>query len=85
MCGTGFIVPRTEWLEWWVRHAGEPVPFIRRGCSWACFPDTDDDDDDDDGRLQRVGWQSGKEVEETGGRANNDVVREDALVVVAEI
>ncbi|KAL8794919.1 MAG: hypothetical protein Q9195_002501 [Heterodermia aff. obscurata] len=86
VCGKFYIVPRTEWLEWWHERcavagldsegssAGEsspggssfegssfedsspegsshedslperyarPVPYIRRGCSWACAPDED--------------------------------------------
>lgn len=56
VCGCEYIVPRTEWLEWWclVPHnsgknesaldqSGGPIPFLRRGCSWACWvqdPDT---------------------------------------------
>ena len=39
VCGRFYIVPRTEWLEWhWVQGR---IPFIRRGCSWACAPDAD--------------------------------------------
>lgn len=59
MCGTGFIIPRTEWMEWWTRGGNaEPLPFIRRGCSWACFPDNDDENV---GNVEKVGWRSGKE------------------------
>jgi Leucine rich repeat len=49
-CSRRFVVPRVQWLEWWsvptnskrVRSAellkAHPtmVPFLRRGCSWAC-------------------------------------------------
>ena len=73
ICGKGFVIPRTEWVEWWTISppAGEAfpsqhaermatvfenknregdgganddledegmVPFIRKGCSWACVP-----------------------------------------------
>lgn len=76
ICRSAYIVPRTEWLEWWrvsknkVRPGGSGdgensrgtsfahplgeiearqaiaardrveslVPFVRRGCSWACVP-----------------------------------------------
>lgn len=51
VCGRNFIVPRTEWIEWWdcsiyetsmkQREPNEklrPLPFIRRGCSWGCVP-----------------------------------------------
>ena len=42
VCGRPYIVPRTEWLEWWT---GLPcnetfgIPLLRRGCSWECLPD----------------------------------------------
>ena len=49
LCSRRFVVPRVQWLEWWnvptwprSRH-GLPrrlppaiIPFLRRGCSWAC-------------------------------------------------
>lgn len=52
VCHRSFVVPRTEWIEWWdcttyenglkgPRAPGEklrPLPFLRRGCSWACVP-----------------------------------------------
>lgn len=54
VCGRNFIVPRTEWIEWWdcsiyetavkQRESNEklrPLPFIRRGCSWGCVPASD--------------------------------------------
>ncbi len=52
VCGEEYIVPRTEWIEWWycIPEAGSrgrpdkllamnnrPVPLLRRGCSWACW------------------------------------------------
>ena len=57
VCGREYIVPRTEWVEWWclvpphssgrnesaLDESGGPIPFLRRGCSWACWvqePDT---------------------------------------------
>ena len=51
ICGKEYIVPRTEWVEWWcigrpddnrkrktalIQSRG-PIPFLRRGCSWACW------------------------------------------------
>lgn len=50
VCDKEFIVPRTEWIEWWNCAPGEqwlegdwadgtPVPLIRRGCSWDCWRD----------------------------------------------
>lgn len=52
VCHRAFIIPRTEWIEWWdcttyenglkgPRGPGEvlrPLPFRRLGCSWACVP-----------------------------------------------
>ena len=52
VCGTPFVVARTEWVEWWYCEAPrpgarrwtcgwnneEPVPLVRRGCSWRCTP-----------------------------------------------
>ncbi len=51
VCGREYIVPRTEWVEWWclvlphspgkresaLDRSGGPIPFLRRGCSWACW------------------------------------------------
>lgn len=53
VCSTSFVIPRTEWVEWWdcipfengskcARKSGQdlyPLPFLRRGCSWACCPE----------------------------------------------
>jgi hypothetical protein len=52
VCDREFVIPRTEWLEWWditpcengmkmPRHSGErlrPLPFRRLGCSLSCVP-----------------------------------------------
>jgi len=53
VCSREYVIPRTEWIEWWyciaedevpdiskseVWHQGlTPLPFLRRGCSWQCF------------------------------------------------
>lgn len=50
VCGNEYIIPRTEWIEWWYcipEQGGQrvrslatprsPVPLLRRGCSWACW------------------------------------------------
>ena len=52
VCGNEYIIPRTEWIEWWycipeqglrgqldnlMAMHGMPVPLLRRGCSWACW------------------------------------------------
>ena len=53
VCGNEYIIPRTEWIEWWycIPEQGlrgsqiswsqamsrTPVPLLRRGCSWACW------------------------------------------------
>ncbi|BCR94575.1 leucine-rich repeat domain-containing protein [Aspergillus luchuensis] len=53
LCHRGFVLARTEWIEWWdvstyenglkgPRASGEvlrPLPFRRVGCSWGCVPD----------------------------------------------
>ena len=36
ICGIGFVIPRTEWVEWLI-CVHEPVPFLRQGCSWMCW------------------------------------------------
>lgn len=52
ICHRNFVLPRTEWVEWWdcstyenglkgPRASGEklqPLPFKRLGCSLACVP-----------------------------------------------
>lgn len=52
VCHRDYVIPRTEWLEWWdctphengmkgPRGPGEklrPLPFRRFGCSWGCVP-----------------------------------------------
>ena len=43
VCEKPYIITRTEWLEWWshfLTHETLARPFIRRGCSWACVPDS---------------------------------------------
>jgi len=58
VCGSDYIIPRTEWVEWWYctpshgrssshdpsvpAHEGTPVPLLRRGCSWQCFEENPD-------------------------------------------
>ena len=42
VCGQEYVIPRTEWVEWYPDMTGqgsEPIPFLRRGCSWHCVPD----------------------------------------------
>ena len=42
VCKRSYIIPRTEWLEWWshfTTYETMPKPFIRRGCTWACVPE----------------------------------------------
>jgi hypothetical protein len=50
VCGAPYVLPRTEWLEWWFVSGEEAggklgwaldglVPFLRRGCSVGCLPD----------------------------------------------
>lgn len=48
MCQRCFIIPRVQWMEWWIlvpakKKESRPtcedpsmIPFLRRGCSWAC-------------------------------------------------
>ena len=46
VCKRSYIIPRTEWIEWWCmlsHHSGDPVPLLRRGCSWRCTVDFGDD------------------------------------------
>lgn len=57
VCGSGYIIPRTEWVEWWyaydswphivlkhfcLRFPNGPIPALRRGCSWACSEERED-------------------------------------------
>ncbi|EED20170.1 Leucine Rich Repeat domain protein [Talaromyces stipitatus ATCC 10500] len=56
VCHRSFVIPRTEWIEWWdcatyenglkfPRASGaelRPLPFLRRGCSWGCVPQVDE-------------------------------------------
>lgn len=55
VCHRSFVIPRTQWIEWWdcttyenglksPRASGadlRPLPFLRRGCSWGCVPDAE--------------------------------------------
>lgn len=98
ICRKRFVIPRTEWVEWWnhgnghtlacprlvyndghvattldgsdwtktsetwsimsVIHPGSvPIPFLRRGCSWACFErkyllGQKDDDEEEEGEEE---------------------------------
>jgi Leucine Rich repeats (2 copies) len=51
VCGRSFVVPRVQWMEWWMlplrtmaasgRLPGQEqrfttIPLLREGCSWAC-------------------------------------------------
>ena len=40
VCETPFVIPRTEWIEWWSIEHGL-IPFLRRGCSWQCWVDVE--------------------------------------------
>lgn len=54
VCGKSYVMDKVRWIEWWDckpaetrgqergRKPGQsfyPLPFMRRGCSWACTPD----------------------------------------------
>lgn len=39
VCEKDYIVVRAEWIEWWLTHAAEPLPFKVQVCSWRCVPD----------------------------------------------
>jgi len=56
VCKSNYIVPRTEWVEWWhclpregtqaglrqvPTHDQGPIPLLRRGCSWQCWEESD--------------------------------------------
>lgn len=53
VCERSYVIPRTEWIEFWHRIPVNPMnpelltgigmdelflPFLRRGCSWRCVP-----------------------------------------------
>ncbi|KAM5447615.1 hypothetical protein MaudCBS49596_005874 [Microsporum audouinii] len=53
VCSKSYVMDKVRWIEWWDckpaetrglehgRKAGQslyPLPFMRRGCSWACSP-----------------------------------------------
>ncbi|KAI9857680.1 MAG: hypothetical protein M1813_008100 [Trichoglossum hirsutum] len=40
VCGREYVVPRTEWVEWWdcvPGGGGKGVPVLKRGCRWSCI------------------------------------------------
>lgn len=46
VCKRSYIIPRTEWIECWCmlsHHSRDPVPLLRRGCSWRCTVDFRED------------------------------------------
>ena len=46
VCGKAYVVPRTEWVEWWSwRRLGGMVPFLREGCGWGCVRGKEGDGD----------------------------------------
>ena len=65
VCRKEYIVPRTEWIEWWKNvfpRSGHPVPLLRRGCSWACTSNPDQDGDVE--AYRRIcGWKIGDEAD----------------------
>ena len=45
VCNREYIIPRTEWVEWYpdiTRPGQYPIPFLRRGCSWQCVASLDE-------------------------------------------
>ena len=64
-CLRTYVVPRTEWIEWWsgLRGAEGPVPLLRRGCSWKCLPDVEDVDPE----WTDCGWKHEANVDEDHG------------------
>ncbi|KAH0543081.1 hypothetical protein FGG08_002594 [Glutinoglossum americanum] len=39
VCRREYVIPRTEWIEWWncvPDGLGMGVPVLRRGCRWSC-------------------------------------------------
>ena len=62
-CKSDFIVPRAEWIEWWllpadrVRYNEAAIPFLRRVCSWGCIAETQT-------KNPGCGWCPAKGVEE---------------------
>lgn len=53
VCQRMYIVPRTEWIEWWSFGTDDDnqywIPFIRYGCSSSCFVNHE-------ARKARMGW-----------------------------
>ncbi|MCJ1401307.1 hypothetical protein MMC11_004519 [Xylographa trunciseda] len=42
VCLKPFVMPRTVWVEWWDGLGSGHLPFLKRGCSWACVSKPDD-------------------------------------------
>ena len=42
VCLKPFVMPRTIWVEWWDGLGSGHLPFLKRGCSWACVSKPDD-------------------------------------------
>ncbi|MCJ1431585.1 hypothetical protein MMC27_000939 [Xylographa pallens] len=42
VCLKPFVMPRTIWVEWWDGLGNGHLPFLKRGCSWACVSKPDD-------------------------------------------
>lgn len=64
VCGKAYIIPRTEWIEWrssLSQHCRDPVPLIRKGCSWACIVTFDAVPAD----WRNCGWRSAVETDRT--------------------
>ena len=42
VCSKPFVMPRTIWIEWWDGLQNGHLPFLKKGCSWACVSNPDD-------------------------------------------
>ncbi|MCJ1381458.1 hypothetical protein MMC17_004569 [Xylographa soralifera] len=42
ICLKPFVMPRTIWVEWWDGLGNGHLPFLKRGCSWACVSKPED-------------------------------------------
>lgn len=63
VCRKIYVVPRTEWLEWWSVEGEGGLPFLRRGCSWGCVPGGDGDvefENNGDGEGEGEGEEGGR-------------------------
>ncbi|MCJ1474550.1 hypothetical protein MMC13_003208 [Lambiella insularis] len=57
-CKKSYVIPRVEWIEWWqTLKSEEPLPFMRRGCSWACTGTCDLSDMPEE--WNNCGWDEG--------------------------